>query len=55
MKPVLALIIFAHLATPALAHEGLHHHPHGVDILWAVLALAAGIAIMGLSWLRGRR
>ncbi len=43
------------LATPALAHEGPHLHPHGTELLWAVLAmgLIAGCA----AWLmkgRGR-
>ncbi|WP_309666590.1 hypothetical protein [Tabrizicola sp.] len=33
------------LATPAVAHEGLHHHPHGVEHGWlAVVALGALVA-----------
>ncbi|MEF3049319.1 hypothetical protein [Pseudotabrizicola sp. L79] len=33
------------LATPVAAHDGLHHHPHGIEYGWvafAVLAAAAG-------------
>jgi hypothetical protein len=35
----LALLVLPILATPALAHEGLHHHPHGVEIGWVTAAL----------------
>jgi hypothetical protein len=29
------------LATPALAHDGVHLHPHGIDAVWLVLAALA--------------
>ncbi len=44
MKSILtAIALFTPLA--ASAHDGLHHHPHGVEGLW--LGLAA-IAVAGL-------
>ncbi|MGI1661217.1 hypothetical protein ACRDNQ_03165 [Palleronia sp. KMU-117] len=47
-----ALSILAPLfaAAPALAHEGAHLHPHGIDAAWLFLALpvigvAAALAV----------
>ncbi|WP_150523801.1 peptidase M23 [Roseibium sediminis] len=37
---------FAILASPALAHEGLHVHPHGMD---SVLLLALGAAAVAAA------
>jgi hypothetical protein len=34
------------LATPAFAHEGLHHHPHGIEFGWIATA-SLGLAIGG--------
>ena len=51
MKQALPLTF---LAGPALAHEGAHAHPHGIDALWLVVvgALAlASVYFMG----RGRK
>jgi hypothetical protein len=31
------------LATPALAHEGLHHHPHGIEFGWVTAALLGSV------------
>ena len=42
----LSLPILPLLVTPALAHEGLHHHPHGVEFGWLTAALL-GSAIGG--------
>jgi hypothetical protein len=43
------------LATPAMAHEGLHHHPHGIEYGW-IIAAAVGVAGgLALAWFRGRR
>lgn len=42
----LSLLILPLLATPALAHEGLHHHPHGIEFGWIAAALV-GSAIGG--------
>ena len=45
-------------ATPALAHQGLHLHPHGVDAVWAILATTlcvAGIAIASAIAVRRRK
>ncbi len=41
------------LAAPAMADEGLHHHPHGVEYGWiaAVLAGVLGILVLRL-WRR---
>ena len=46
MRPfaVLAPVL---VAAPALAHEGAHLHPHGIDGAWLFLAgtLLGGIAV----------
>lgn len=46
MRPfaILAPILVAY---PALAHEGAHLHPHGIDSAWAFLAgtVLGGVAI----------
>jgi hypothetical protein len=39
----LTLLVLPLLATPALAHEGLHHHPHGVEFGWVSAALLGSI------------
>lgn len=36
------------IGSPALAHDGLHHHPHGIEWGWIIAALvgvAAGLAL----------
>jgi hypothetical protein len=36
------------VGTPVLAHDGLHHHPHGIEWGWVIAALvglAAGLAL----------
>jgi len=42
-------------AAPALAHDGLHFHPHGIEHGWMGAALAAVIAVGAVLILRGRR
>ncbi|MFN4129545.1 MAG: hypothetical protein ACK4GC_06990 [Paracoccaceae bacterium] len=46
------------LATPALAHEGLHHyphgHPHGIEYGWIVAAACGVVGGYVLARLRGR-
>lgn len=32
------------LATPVMAHEGLHHHPHGIEYGWIV---AGAVGVVG--------
>jgi hypothetical protein len=39
----LALPFLPLLATPAFAHEGLHHHPHGIEFGWLGAALLGSI------------
>jgi hypothetical protein len=43
------------IAGPALAHEGAHLHPHGIDVAWVFLAgsLIGGAAVAAL--VRARR
>jgi hypothetical protein len=31
--------LFVIAASPALAHDGLHHHPHGIEFGWVMAAL----------------
>ncbi len=39
----LSLLVLPLLATPALAHEGMHHHPHGVEYAWVAAALVGSL------------
>jgi hypothetical protein len=39
----LTLLVLPLFATPALAHEGLHHHPHGVEFGWVTAALLGSV------------
>ncbi|MDP2084826.1 MAG: hypothetical protein Q8K20_06495 [Gemmobacter sp.] len=43
------------VGTPALAHEGLHHHPHGIETGWIVAAGLGVVAALALLRLWGRR
>ena len=53
MKFVLLLLLSA---TPALAHTGVHMHPHGSEN-WIAGALLVGtcLFVTGLKYLRGKR
>jgi len=53
MKPLLALAASL-AATPALAHDGLHMHPHGIDA--GALLLAASVAAgAAVAYIKMRR
>lgn len=39
------------LAAPALAHDGSHFHPHGVEPVWALMAVALAL---GAGFVLGR-
>ena len=43
------------IATPALADEGLHHHPHGVEYGWIIAAALCGVGGYVLARVRGRK
>lgn len=50
LTPVLLFV-----ALPAFAHEGLHHHPHGIEWGW-VIAAACGVGGgFALARFRGRK
>jgi hypothetical protein len=51
----LTLLVLPLLATPALAHEGLHHHPHGIEFGWLSAALIGSIVGGGLVFAALRR
>lgn len=49
------LIALATLPTAALAHEGLHHHPHGIEYGWIIAALLGfGGGALAMALIRGR-
>ncbi len=50
LTPVLPL-----MASPALAHEGLHHHPHGIEWGWVVAVLVAIVGVGGVVYARVRK
>jgi hypothetical protein len=41
-------------ATPAMAHEGGHFHPHGVEPVWMIM-LAAAALVAGIVLGRRRK
>ncbi|MGV6811425.1 MAG: hypothetical protein ACWA47_04200 [Brevirhabdus sp.] len=50
-----SVFILSLSASPALAHSGLHLHPHGSETIVGVLAGLAVIAsAAGMAWLRKR-
>ena len=53
----LTLLVLPLFATPALAHEGLHHHPHGIEFGWIAAALLGSVVGGGavLALLRRRK
>ena len=51
----LSFLVLPLLATPALAHEGLHHHPHGVEFGWVTAALLGSVVGGGLVYAALRR
>lgn len=54
MRPF-AILASTLIAGPALAHEGAHLHPHGIDSAWMFLAgtLLGGVAVA--AYVRARR
>ena len=48
--PVLVL-----MAVPAMAHDGFHPHPHGIELGWIVAALVGLAGGIALSRFRGRK
>lgn len=51
----LTLLFLPLLATPAFAHEGLHHHPHGVEFGWLSAALIGSLLGGGAVYALVRR
>lgn len=50
-----ALFFAALIPSQAFAHEGLHHHPHGIDYGW-IVACAVGICgSYAVSYVKARR
>ena len=47
--------VFTVLAVPALAHDGLHLHPHGIEYGWVIAALVGVAAGFALSRFGGRK
>ena len=43
------------LSTSALAHDGLHHHPHGIEYGWIIAAACCVVGGLVLAYLRGRK
>ena len=42
-----AATVIALATVPALAHDGPHLHPHGLEAGWGLLAAALAIAALG--------
>ncbi len=57
MKKHAILASLVTLLTPAaaLAHDGLHFHPHGVEYGWMAAAALGFVAVAVLAWVRGRK
>lgn len=55
MRSLFFLPAVLSLAAPALADPGLHHHPHGAEGVWLLLAVAGAIAGVALAQLWGRK
>jgi hypothetical protein len=51
----LSLVVLPLLATPVLAHEGLHHHPHGIEFGWVTVALLGSLIGGGVVYVVLRR
>jgi hypothetical protein len=51
----LSLLVLPLLATPAFAHEGLHHHPHGIEFGWLAAALVGSVLGGGMVYAVLRR
>lgn len=49
------LISMTLLPVAALAHEGGHHHPHGIEFGWIIAAAVGVIGGLGLAAVRNRR
>jgi hypothetical protein len=45
----LAMLVLPLLVTPAHAHMGLHHHPHGIEFGWITAALVGSVAAGGAA------
>ncbi len=43
------------LASPAFAHEGLHHHPHGIEFGWLTAVLLGSVVGGGMVYALLRR
>ncbi|MBC7155766.1 MAG: hypothetical protein H5U19_14415 [Rhodobacteraceae bacterium] len=53
MRYVVAALLL--LPTAALAHDGAHHHPHGVEGLWIGTAAVLAAGAVGYWLARGRK
>jgi hypothetical protein len=51
----LTLLVLPLLATPVQAHDGLHHHPHGIEFGWLSAALVGSIIGGGMVYAFRRR
>jgi hypothetical protein len=51
----IAFSVLSLSALPALAHEGIHPHPHGIEYGWIIAALAGLVGGLALARLRGRK
>ncbi len=54
MRPI-ATIAAVLAASPALAHDGLHLHPHGIDGAWALLAGTIAAVVAGAVLCRAKK
>ena len=46
-------LTFPALAAPALAHDGFHYHPHGVQFGWLAAAVVGAVGALAVVRFRG--
>lgn len=51
----IVILGLAFIPSQVFAHDGLHHHPHGIDYGWIIACAVGVIGGYALSHVKGRR